>query len=117
MKYAKLENGKLVFPPNPFLFEGRKIYYTGIGAQLSEILTKCGYMPIVETPYPQPEDEADEKYYTESWQEAEGEIVRVWLETDPPEPEPLSPTMEQRVTTLENDMNSLMGAIQEGLEA
>lgn len=39
-----------------------------------------GYLPVVETPYPQ-----DGKYCIGSWQEQDGKIVRVWIGLPDPE--------------------------------
>lgn len=71
------------------------------------IYVAAGYLPIVETPRPD-----DDNYYTSSWVEQDGQIVRVWTQVDPPEPEPIppaAPTTEERLAALESAMLTMMG--------
>ena len=78
--YGKLINGQIVPAPNP-LHVNRGMIYNPSGY----IYESVGYHPIVDTPMPEPED-GTEVYYASHWEEINGEIVRVWTETDPPEP-------------------------------
>ena len=81
--YGKLINGQIIPAPNP-LHVNRGMVYNPSGYLYSAV----GYKPIVDTPMPEPED-GTEVYYASHWEEIDGEIVKVWTETDPPEPEPV----------------------------
>lgn len=76
--YGKLINGQILPAPNP-LHVNRGMVYNPSGYLYSAV----GYKPIVDTPMPETED-GTEVYYTSHWEEIDGEIVRVWTETDPP---------------------------------
>ena len=78
--YGKLIDGNIVLAPNP-LHINRGMIYNPSGY----IYESVGYKPIVDTPVPESED-GTEVYYTSHWEEQDGKIVRVWTETDPPEP-------------------------------
>ena len=78
--YGKLIDGNIVPAPNP-LHVNRGMIYNPSGY----IYESVGYKPIVDTPVPESED-GTEVYYTSHWEEQDGKIVRVWTETDPPEP-------------------------------
>lgn len=82
MQYGKLIDGHLVPAPNP-LHVNRGMVYNPSG----DLYAAVGYKPIVDTPIPEPED-GTEVYYASHWEEQDGQIVRVWTEADPPEPEP-----------------------------
>ena len=75
MKYAKLNGGALEYAPRA-VTAGRTHYNPAPESWLAE----NGYLPVAETPYPD-----DGKYYAGSWQERDGQIARVWTETEPPE--------------------------------
>ena len=78
--YGKLIDGNIVLASNP-LHINRGMIYNPSGY----IYESVGYKPIVDTPVPESED-GTEVYYTSHWEEQDGKIVRVWTETDPPEP-------------------------------
>ena len=75
MRYAKLSAGALKYAPRTVTV-GRTHYSPAPESWLAE----NGYLPVVETPYPD-----DGKYYAGSWAERDGQIVRVWTETEGPE--------------------------------
>lgn len=75
MRYAKLNAGALEYAPRTVTV-GRTHYNPAPAAWLAE----NGWLPVAETPYPQ-----DGGYYTGSWQERDGQIVRVWTPAEPPE--------------------------------
>lgn len=116
MKYGILKDGTPVMAPNPLHAEGYQIYNP-----TAEQYIAAGCLPIIETPYPAAEEGAEPKYYTAAWEEQAGQIVRVWTETQPPEPVPEKPTLEERVcavetstATLSADLELLLsGAIEE----
>lgn len=87
MKYAKLVNGALQYAPRN---KGSVSNYNqDVTAMLAD-----GYLPVEETEYPK-----DGNNYSASYAEAEGKIVQSW--TLVPTPEPVPPTIEQQVATLE----------------
>lgn len=108
MKYGKLTDGVLAPAPNPLRYAGKKIYNPS-----DALYTEAGYLPIVETPYPETA-EGEAKYYTSSWEEQEGQIVQIWTETDAPEPAADSPTWQEttdsRLTSLESTVDALIVA-------
>lgn len=82
MQYGKLINGQIVPAPNP-LHVNRRLVYNPSG----DLYASVGYKPIVNTPQPDQPEDGSAVYYASRWEEQEGQIVRVWTETDPPEPE------------------------------
>lgn len=82
--YGKLINGQIVPAPNP-LHVNRGMVYNPSGY----IYESVGYKPIVDTSQPEQPEDGSTVYYTSHWEEHDGQIVRVWTETDPPEPEPV----------------------------
>ena len=102
MYYGTLINGNLIPAPNPLHTDGRVIYNPP-----DSTYSAMGYLLIVDTPYPD-----DDGYYTASWAEQDGQIVKVWTPTDPPEPDPVQPsvpTTEDRIAALESAMLAMMG--------
>lgn len=100
MRYGTLTDGKLVFAPNPLT-----VGLFNVHNPSGEIYAAAGYLPIVDTPYPQPDepiDSEDLKYYVHSWEERGGRIVGVWTEAEPPVPDPVPPTLEERVSAVES---------------
>ena len=108
MKYGKLTDGVLVPAPTPLCWGGFKTYNPS-----DALCAEAGYLPIVETPYPETA-EGEAKYYTSSWEEQEGQIVQIWTETDAPEPAADSPTWQEttdsRLTSLESTVDALIVA-------
>ncbi len=101
MRYGTLVNGSPVDAPNPLVAGGMMIH-NPTDAQYEA----AGYLPIIDTPAPERE-EGDETYYAASWNEVDGQIVRVWTETEPPTPEPVAPTLEERLMTAESTIATL----------
>lgn len=93
MRYGTLTGGQPVPAPNP-LRRGLNVIFNPPG----EAYEEAGYLPIVETPYPDVSDLDTAPYYTPSWVELGGQIVRVWTESAPPEPAPEQP---DKLTQLE----------------
>lgn len=96
MKHGTLIDGAPVMAPNPLHVDGYFVYNP-----MDEQYAAAGYLPIVETPYPETPEGEEPKYYEASWEEQEGRIVRVWTEAELPEPVPAKPTLEQRVGAVE----------------
>ena len=96
MKYGTLIENAPVMAPNPLHTEGFQIY-NPTDAQYAA----AGYLPIIETSYPDIAEGEEPKYYAASWQAQDGRIVRVWTEAEPPVPVPVKPTLEERVDEVE----------------
>lgn len=79
MRYGTLVGGKPVPAPNPLRTSGSVTYNPPDALYLRE-----GYLPIVDTPMPETAEDAEPVYYTSHWEEQDGQIVRVWTETEPP---------------------------------
>ena len=82
--YGKLINGQIIPAPNPLHVNRGMVYNPS-----AYLYASVGYKPIIETIQPEQTEGGTEVYYTPHWEEINGEIVRIWTETDPPEPEPV----------------------------
>lgn len=96
MKYGTLIEHVPVMAPNP-LHVGKYNIYNPTDAQYAA----ASYLPVIETPSPTMKEGEEPKYYKASWQEQDGQIIRVWTETEPPESVPAKPTLEERVGAVE----------------
>lgn len=77
MKYAKLNDGYIVFAPNPILHNG--LWY---GNPPASVYTAEGYKPVT---YTDPPTEPAEGYqWQETWSETDTEIVQGWVLVEVP---------------------------------
>lgn len=105
---GKLIDGKLTYPPHRIVLNGMQIFNP-----TEEQLLSDGYKTITETPIPEepaPEGQHYEAQYTDSG----STITQSWILVDD-ETEPSGKTLEQRVTTLEQNVNGISTAIERGL--
>ena len=105
---GKIIDGVLTYPPHRIVLGGMQIFNP-----TEEQLMQAGYKPIVETPMPEepaPEGQHYEAQYTDSGDT----ITQSWVLVED-EPAPAGKTIEQRVTTLEQDVSSISTAIERGL--
>lgn len=70
--YGKLEENRLIYAPNPVIYDGKCIYNPP-----AELLSRLGYKPIVKTEYPK-----DDRHYRQEWHEAENVITPVWVDDE-----------------------------------
>lgn len=106
---GKITDGILTYPPNRIVLNGMQIFNP-----TEEQLKQVGYKPITETPMP--EDPAPEgQHYEAQYTDGEAEITQSWVLVDDEPVEPSSPTIEQRVTALEQDVSGISTAIERGL--
>ncbi len=104
MRFGKLIDGALHQAPRTLTVSGRTHYHPG-----PDLYRAAVYLPIVDTPRPGiPEGAEMVPHYVNRWEEKEGQILRVWVETEPPEPEVPEPTLSDRVATLEARMAGLV---------
>lgn len=98
MKYAKLIDGALQYAPKRLTINGRVHYHPSV-----ELYESLGYLEVVETPYPEISEGEEAKYYESYWEEQNGQIVKVWTETEPSEPTISGPTIEDRMIAVESE--------------
>ena len=105
---GKIIDGKLTYSPHRIVLDGMQIFNP-----TEEQLLSDGYKTITETPIseePAPEGQHYEAQYTDSG----STITQSWILVDD-ETEPSGKTLEQRVTTLEQNVNGISTAIERGL--
>lgn len=106
---GKIINGNLTYPPHKIILDGMQIFNP-----TEEQLTQAGYKPITEVAMPEepaPEGQHYEAQYTDSGDT----ITQSWVLVDDEPIEPSGKTLEQRVTTLEQDVSGITTAIERGL--
>lgn len=107
--YAKLENNTLIPAPHRITLSGMQIFNP-----TSDHLTQAGYKPVTETPIP--EDPAQEgQHYEPTYTDTGDTITQGWTLVNDEETEPAGKTLEERVTTLEQDVSGITTAIERGL--
>lgn len=95
MKYGILSDGVLGLSPARIILNGKQIWNPS-----EDQLIQAGYKEIRDTDMP--EDPAPEGQHYESYYEGKGNYIEmVWIIVDDPEPEPVKPTIESRVSDLE----------------
>lgn len=109
MTYAKIENEKLIYAPHRIVLGGMQIFNP-----TTDQLSQAGYKPIAETAMP--EDPAPEgQHYEAQYTDSGDTITQSWILVDDEPIEPSGKTIEQRVTTLEQDVSGITTAIERGL--
>lgn len=106
---GKIINGQLTYPPHRLVLDGMQIFNP-----TEEQLSQAGYKPITETAIPEepaPEGQHYEAQYTDSGDT----ITQSWILVDDEPIEPSGKTLEQKVTTLEQDVSGITTAIERGL--
>ncbi len=98
MKFGKLENGVLIYAPKTLTIADKVHYHPS-----DEMYLEHGFKPIIDTPYPEPNEGDEIKHYVSSWEESGGEIVKVWTESVLSE-EVSKPTVEDRLIAVEADV-------------
>lgn len=104
---GKIIDGNLTYPPHRIVLDGTQIFNPA-----EDQLISAGYKEIQETPMP--DDAPESQHYEAQYEDAGEYIVQSW-ELVEDEPEPAGKTIEQRVTTLEQDVSGISTAIERGL--
>lgn len=93
--FGQLNNQSLIYAPKNLEFND-DLYIPAS----DEILIEAGYYPIVDTPYPD-----DGNYYIGSWVIQNNQIIKVWTQTEPPEPpEPVDdPLLDLEEMTIDHE--------------
>lgn len=107
----KIINGQLTYPPNRIVLNGMQIWNP-----TDDQLIQAGYKPITETPMP--EDSAPEgQHYEAKYTDAGDTIMQSWVLVEDEPVEPSEKTIEERVTTLEQEqaqMNTIFEEVVNG---
>ena len=106
--YAKIENGTLNPAPHRIILSGMQIFNPS-----EDHLTQAGYKPVTETPMPEGLA-PDGQYYEKTYTDTGNTITQSW-ELVEDKTEPTGKTIEQRVTTLEQNVSEIGTAIERGL--
>lgn len=105
---GKILDGKLTYPPHRIVLNGMQIFNS-----TEEQLMQDGYKTITETEFP--EDLApDGQHYEAQYTDTGDTITQSWVLVED-EPAPAGKIIEQRVTTLEQDVSGINAAIERGL--
>lgn len=106
---GKITDGILAYPPNRIVLSGMQIFNP-----TDEQLMQVGYKTITETPMP--EDPAPEgQHYEAKYTDSGDTITQSWVLVGDEPVEPAGKTIEERVTTLEQDVSGITTAIERGL--
>ena len=108
---GKIIDGVLTYPPHRIILNGMQIFNP-----TEEQLMQVGYKPITETPMP--EEPAPEGQHYEAQYTDDGDtIMQSWVLVDDEPVEPAEKTIEERVTTLEQEqaqMNTIFEEVVNG---
>lgn len=108
MTYGKIENERLIYAPHRIVLGGMQIFNPA-----ADQLIQAGYKPITETPMPE-EPAPEGQHYEASYADSGDTITQSWVLVED-DPAPAGKTIEQRVTTLEQDVSGINAAIERGL--
>lgn len=106
---GKIIDGVLTYPPHRIVLNGMQIWNP-----TDDQLIQVGYKPITETPIP--DDAPDGQHYEAHYTDGETEITQSWVLVED-EPTPAGKSIEQRVTTLEQEqaqMNTIFEEVVNG---
>ena len=106
---GKIIDGTLTYPPHRIVLDGMQIFNP-----TEEQLTQAGYKPITEvamTEEPAPEGQ----HYEAQYMDGETQITQSWVLVDDEPADPSEKTLDERVTTLEQDISGISTAIERGL--
>lgn len=105
---GKITDGVLTYPPHRIILNGMQIFNP-----TEEQLMQVGWKTITETAMP--EDPAPEgQHYEASYADSGDTITQSWVLVED-DPEPTGKTIEERVTSLEQDVSGITTAIERGL--
>lgn len=93
---GKIIDGKLTYPPHRIVLDGMQIFNPTETQLISD-----GYKPIVETDMP--DDAPEGQHYEAQYTDGETQITQSWVLVDDEPVDPAEKTIEQRVTSLEQE--------------
>lgn len=106
---GKIIDGVLAYPTHRIILNGMQIFNP-----TQEQLMQVGYKPITETPIPE-EPAPEGQHYEAQYADAGDTITQSWILVEDEPVEPSEKTIEERVTTLEQDVSGISTAIERGL--
>lgn len=108
---GKIIDGVLTYPPHRIILNGMQIFNP-----TDDQLIQVGYKTVTETPIP--EDPAPEgQHYESKYTDAGDTITQSWVLVDDKTVDPAGKSIEQRVTTLEQEqaqMNTIFEEVVNG---
>lgn len=109
MKYGKIENGNLIYAPRRIVISGMQIFNP-----TAEHLEQAGYKEIRYTDMPE-DPSPDGQHYEATYEDKGDYIEQVWELAETVPEEPVGKTLGERVTGLEQAVQSVEDAIERGL--
>lgn len=106
--FGKIIDGALTYPPHRIILDGMQIFNPTETQLISD-----GYNPIIETDMPN--DAPEGQHYESQYTDAGDTITQSWVLIDDEPMEPAEKTIEERVTTLEQNVTGISTAIERGL--
>lgn len=94
--FGKIVDGKLTYPPHRIVLDGMQIFNP-----TETQLISAGYKSIVETDMP--DDAPEGQHYEAQYTDGETQITQSWALVDDEPVDPVEKTIEQRVTSLEQE--------------
>ena len=107
MKYSKIIEGAIMYMRSPIMYEGKLVYHCGENNKIAKMASELGYYSTKLNSKP-----IDGKEYKEYWEHIDGVNVQKWVEIGKP---PATPTVEERICEIENDIALINEALKEGL--
>ena len=104
---GKITDGILTYPPNRIVLNGMQIFNP-----TDDQLIQVGYKPITETPMPE-EPAPEGQHYEAKYTDDGDTITQNWVLVEDEPAEPAEKTIEERVTTLEQDITNVNSALAE----
>lgn len=106
---GKIIDGILAYPPHRIILNGMQIFNP-----TETQLISAGYKPIIETDMP--DDAPEGQHYEAQYADGETQITQNWVLVDNP-PADTSKTLEQRVTTLEQEQAQMNTIFEEAVNS
>lgn len=108
MMLGKIIDGVMTYPPHKIILDGMQIFNP-----TETQLMQAGWKTITETPMP--EDPAPEgQHYEAQYTDAGDTIMQSWVLVEDEPVDLVGKTIEQRVTTLEQNVSGINAAIERG---
>lgn len=106
---GKIIDGVLTYPPHRIILNGMQIFNP-----TEDQLLSAGWKTITETPMPE-DPSPDGQHYEAQYTDAGDTITQSWVLVDDEPVEPAEKTIEERMTTLEQNVTGISTAIERGL--
>lgn len=101
MKYGKIIDGELTLLPHMIVLDGMKVFNPTPAHAVA-----AGYKEVVETAIPE-EPAPEGQHYESKYEDTGANITQVWELVDDEVVPPQPPTLEERVTSLEENQSEM----------